>query len=169
MNGLQPHRYLEWSAKALAENGSRIVHQDRMTLDDHSLESAQKKSDLLVVCGRDRLTVEEAPAVVELDGARRWQSIECISELCRNCADRCRLLQRMPPQIAHETPPGTFPICQQDRSDRNDFEGSAAFVLNKEPGRLPRIDLRSAAAVLKDPAIAFCRRRRVGRCDQRPG
>src|SRR2546428_2281222 len=103
-----------------------------MTLHNHSLEVANSRRDSWIVGGGNRVGIEEAPAIVELDLARRRQLRQSIIYLRRNRAQRQRFCQRVLPQVAHQAAPGAFSIRQEDRRDRDEFAGFCPLLLQQK-------------------------------------
>ena len=67
MDGLEAERHLQAPGEAVAQTQAALAHERGMRLDDDALEGAQQHGDRGVLLGPDRLRVEEAPGVVELD------------------------------------------------------------------------------------------------------
>ena len=111
-----------------------------MTLHNHSLEVANSRRDSWIVGGGNRVRIEEAPAIVELDLARRRQLRQSIINLRRNSARRQSFCQRVLPQVAHEAAPGAFSIRQEDRRDRDQFAGFCPLLLQQKGIGTPRVE-----------------------------
>ena len=102
--------------------------------------------DRRMVSRRDRMGIEEAAAVVELDLPGRRQRCEGVLDLRGDRAGRHGFLQRVLPQVAHQAAPGAFAVRQEDRGDWNDFSGRST--------RAPRRTRRAATgrAMLRQAA-----------------
>src|SRR5262245_33598501 len=105
MDRLEPHRHLEPSREEVSKREARLADERRMRLDDHAPESADGLRDVAVVAARDRAGVEEAAGVVELYPRRRWKAGERAADLRLDRAGSDRLLERVPPEVAHEAAP----------------------------------------------------------------
>ena len=108
-----------------------------------------------MVFQRDCATIEEAPAVVELDltGSRELLQERTQSE--PGSLRGNRLSQRVLPEITHQAAPGALAVGQKDRGDRNNFAGGRVFFLNEECVRPRGIELVALWTAIQYPAIAL--------------
>ncbi len=153
MDGLQPHRDFESSGQAPGQRGGAAADQRGMRLDDHALESGELGHDRVDVRIRDGLRVEEASGVVELDPARRREGGDGGADLAGDRARRRVARQRVLPEIAHQAPPGTLPIGQEDGRDRDRRAGLVRLLLEEKGGGGGRIDAVARAPLIQDPLI----------------
>src|SRR5439155_6335848 len=111
-----------------------------MTLHNHSLEVANSRRDSWIVGGGNRVRIEEAPAIVELDLARRRQLRQSVIYLRRNSARRQSFCQCVSPKVAHQAAPGALSIRQEDRRDRDQLAGLYPLLLQQKGMGAPRVE-----------------------------
>ena len=77
--------------------------------------------DLGVLLGPDRLGVEEAAGVVELDLTRRGQRGEGAGDLRGDRPEGSGFGEGVLPEIAHEAAPGALAVGQKESGYRDDL------------------------------------------------
>src|SRR6185436_10826412 len=91
-----------------------------MRLDDDAIEPRDGRGNFVVVLDRDRLRVEEAPGVIQLDLASRRQCGERLANLLDDCPPRHRRIERVDPQVAHHAAERALAIGQEDDGGRRE-------------------------------------------------
>src|ERR1043166_8081665 len=144
-----------------------------MTLDDHPFEMLHLHGNGGKILGRDRAGIEEASAIVKLEVARarrdRRGAPGCVERsqshvnLPRNRSGRHRFVERVLPQIAHQTAPGTFPVRKKYRRDRDNFAGLRSLAFAEKCDGLRWIQRPSRRTAGKNPPVTLGRTLRIGR------
>ena len=128
-----------------------------MILHNHSIETIGALRDGGIVLGRNRVRIEEAAAVIELELSRRWKLEKCVIDLCRDRPERNRFAERVAPQVAHQTTKRALSIGEKDSGDRFDGPTVGTLVFDKILIGEIRIAYLSRRATAEYPGIAFRR------------
>src|SRR5580698_1244881 len=126
-----------------------------MALYDCSLKAAYFGRDCGVVLDRNRMMIEEAPAVIELDLACWRQLRESIFDLMWNRAERNGLHRCILPEVAHQATPGTLAICKEDGRYWNHFPVCGTLSFYQKGIGFRGIYNRAGWALIENPLITF--------------
>ena len=117
MNALGTDGHLEPAVEQVPELERPTAQQGRMRLDDHAPVAAQPLGNTPISRRRNRQSIEEASAVVELDGVGFGQTLQGVVELAQDLVGRDRRRGGVAPQVAHGARPRAFPVGQENHVD----------------------------------------------------
>ena len=159
---LEAERNLQPAIEQVAKAQAEFAHEGRMRLDDHPFEGPNEGGDLLMLFGANRLCVEEAARVVQLDVPRPRQGRERPADLRGDRSRRRRLRKCVLPQVAHQAPPGALAVSQEDRGDGHDLAVLCGLLLDERRVGARWVEVIALRALLEDPTVPFPVRRRIG-------